>query len=254
MNSHSKFALLVVASTLVVAVTSVDAYDTVEVSDAGSVVGVVRLTEKAPDVETLTVSRDFDVCAKEEKLAESLLVTEGGGIRNVVASLTGIEKGKAWSSSTPMLDQEGCRFEPHVLLVQAGESFDIGNNDDILHMIRAHSGANPAFNVGQPKFNKAFSKVLHNPEIIKVTCDVHDWMDAFLVVQAHPYYAISDADGLFTLDHVPPGTYELSLWHERLGLKTGTVTVDPNSETKVLIKLKLRSDTMQIAELERRKF
>ena len=212
-------------------------YEAIDVRDGGTVLGVVRFVGHPPTRPRLVVDTHTEVCGGEEKFGEALLIDEDRGVKNVVVYLDGIRRGKSWEAGQYTLDQEGCRFAPHVLLVPAGADLAVANNDDILHMIRADGRKNPPFNVGQPKFNRRFTKTLHHPEIIKVTCDIHSWMSGYIVVQGHPYFTLTDAKGLFRLTDVPPGQYDLRFWHEVLGEKSGKVTVKPNEETTVDVRL-----------------
>ena len=112
-----------------------------------------------------------------------------------------------------------------MLLVPAGATVDIKNSDGILHNLHTYSSANPPFNAAQPKFKPLIQKKLDEPEFIKLTCDVHGWMKSWVVVHDHPYYALTDASGAFQIAEVPPGAYEIAVWHEQLGEKSGQVTV-----------------------------
>jgi plastocyanin len=123
------------------------------------------------------------------------------------------------------IDQNGCRFVPRVQIVAAGSRVDIINNDGILHNIHTWSKDNPAFNKAQPKFKKVMTEKFDKPEKFRISCDVHSWMNGWLVVAAHPYYALSDNAGSFKIADVPAGTYTVEYWHEKLGPQTKQVTV-----------------------------
>jgi hypothetical protein len=118
-------------------------------------------------------------------------------------------------------------YEPHVLAVQVGQPMVIRNDDPFLHNVHAQSNVNPPFNFGQP--NKDPGKPIDPmkaPEQFRVKCDVHPWMSAYIQVFEHPYFAVSKADGTFTIENVPPGTYKLTAWHERFGQQQKDVTVE----------------------------
>ena len=205
----------------------------------GALVGRVVFDGDRPQPQALTVSKDVEVCGKAEKFPEALLVGPDRGIKNALVFLRTVTGGKSLSppTSNPVIDQLDCIYTPHVLLVPAGATVDIKNSDGILHNIHTYSQKNPAFNTAQPKFKTVVSKTFAQPEIIRVTCDVRDWMTAWIVVQDHPYYALTDATGAFQLSDVPPGEYELRVWHEALGEHSRSVSVAADQSIPVEITL-----------------
>ena len=209
-------------------------------SDArGALVGRVVFDGDIPQSQALTVSKDVEVCGKPEKFPEALLVEPDRGIKNAVVFLRAVAGGISLSrpESNPTIDQRDCVYAPHVLLVPAGATVDIKNSDGILHNIHTYSEKNPAFNTAQPKFKTVISKTFTQSEMIRVTCDVHDWMTAWIVVQDHPYYALTDTTGAFQLSDVPPGEYELRVWHEELGEHSRSVSVTVGQSVPVEITL-----------------
>lgn len=213
---------------LIAAATASHAYEAHAVQGAGTITGAVYYAGLPPARGALEVGKDVAVCGQTAKLAPDLIVSAGGGLRNAVVWLRDIRAGKPFEGGEPILDQRGCEYTPHVVLVPVGEPLTILNPDGILHNIRT-AGRQPEVNRprnrAQPKFKTAMTEVFEHPEFIRVSCDVHRWMQAWIVVQAHPYYAITDADGRFTLTDVPPGTYDLGIWHEALGEIGQSVTV-----------------------------
>jgi plastocyanin len=130
------------------------------------------------------------------------------------------------------IDQKDCRYHPHVFGMQVGQPLEITNSDSTLHNIHAMAKNNREFNTGQPIQNM---KTTHNftaPEVmVPFKCDVHGWMNAYVGVLPHPFFAVTDASGTFTLKSLPPGTYTIEAWHEKLGTQTQSVTVGAK-ETK----------------------
>jgi hypothetical protein len=119
-----------------------------------------------------------------------------------------------------------------VVGVRVGQRLQIRNSDDVLHNVHAVSTAGNSFNIGQPRAGLVFDFTPKSPEImLKVGCDVHSWMTTWVGVVAHPYFAVTDGRGSFEIGSVPPGTYPLRLWHERLGSVTQTVVVKAGAVT-----------------------
>ena len=160
-----------------------DGYQTVTVADAGHLAGMVKFGGDRPVPAMLEVTKDKEVCAQKEHYKEDLIVSENLGLANVVVSLTDIQQGKGFESTgTSRLDQSQCQFVPHVQVVPAGQTVEVYNNDGILHNIHTFSERNKAFNKAQPKFLKKVNVEFVEPEAIRVTCDAHGWMAAWIVV------------------------------------------------------------------------
>lgn len=214
------------------------AYEEGKVDNGGRVAGTVKFLGPLTPPAKREVSRDREVCGQEPKTSEALLVSTQG-LKNVVVYLDGIKQGKAFSNAPVELDQHKCWFVPHVLLVRAGQPFTLLNSDGILHNFHTQgTPANSALNKAQPKFKRRLSIKIDNPDIILANCDVHEWMSAVIVVMAHPYYALTDETGSFTLSDVPPGRYTLVFWHEVLGKQTREVVVAAGGEAKVAVEFK----------------
>ena len=235
MRRH-RWGLLSFAGLLVIA-SAAWGYEEVNVSNGGTISGVIRLRGEVPAPKTIEITKDKEVCGTHERISEALLVSPDKGIRYAVVSLTNVKKGKKAEKAAVELDQRGCSFNPHVVVIPAGGTLDILNNDGILHNIHTHSTVNPSINKAQPKFKKKLSEKFEKPEIIKLACDAHAWMNGWIVVAAHPYYTVTDQNGGFKLENVPPGTYTLEVWHESLGKVTREVTVKPLEGTQVPVEM-----------------
>ena len=205
------------------------AYEAATVTNGGTIKGTVTFQGAAPARQKIEVTKDTNVCgAGGAKLSEALVVGPGGGIANVVVRLSGMTKGAALAppATKPTLDQKVCQFHPHVVLVPAGSAVTMVNSDGILHNVHTYGEANPPVNKAQPGFKKQLDIQFDKPEFpIRVECDAHSWMKAWIVVQDHPYYAVTDESGAFTLSNVPPGDYDLEAWQETLGRKSAKVSV-----------------------------
>jgi hypothetical protein len=210
-------------------------YEALLFKDGGTIAGTVRFIGKPPARGPIEISKDRDVCGATPHYDESLVVGADGGIANAVVSLADIAKG---APLTPLkdvkFDQKNCDYTPHVLAFPAGSTVDIINSDGILHSIRTESRRNPALDMAQPPFkHDIVTAPLRYPELIDVTCDAHNWMHGWWFVAGNPYYAVTGSGGSFTIKDVPPGTYTLKLWQERLGTQARKVTVEPGKTTTV---------------------
>jgi plastocyanin len=199
---------------------------TVPVS-AGEITGKVRYAGASPAPRKIVVTKDEAVCGKVDHVEERLVVGADRGIRDVVVNLVDPKSAPPMKAPQPnvAIDQNGCRFMPRVQIVPAGAPVDLVNDDGILHNIRTWSKENPAFNRAQPKFKKVMTETFAKPEIFRISCDVHSWMEGWVVVAGHAWYALTDTSGSFRIPDVAPGTYTIRFWQEKLGTETRQVTV-----------------------------
>jgi hypothetical protein len=137
------------------------------------------------------------------------------------------------------LDQKGCAFVPRVVVIPAGGTVDFLNSDRLLHNIHATPKLNVSFNRTQP-MGRTIPVTFAQPEIVRINCDLHAWMTAWVVVAAHPFYVVTGADGRFAFDNLPAGQYKLQIWHERLGTVPANVTVTEQQPVQVTVEMKAR--------------
>jgi hypothetical protein len=194
----------------------------------GGVKGRVIFEGEAPRRLKLLLVKDTDVCGRVDQYDERLIVNNNNkGIQNAVVYLAGVPGGKPLSSlgNEFVMDQRGCRYQPHILLVPVNSPLEILNDDGITHNFHTFCKKNRPCNLSQPDFYKKMEITFKYPEFIHVRCDIHGWMSGWIVVVNQPYYTITDADGNFSLSDVPPGTYTLNCWQEKLGEKTEQVII-----------------------------
>lgn len=203
----------------------VGGYQETTVTNGGTIAGIVSFSGTPPEPQTLEVDKDVEVCGTS-KPGEVLLASSGGGIKNAVVSIKDIARGKAMDvAATAALGQAKCLYGPHVLIGRVGGSLQVTNGDPLMHNVHSFPFDNASINRAQPQGSAPITVSLEFPEVYQIGCDIHKWMSAWMVVTEHPYYAISGADGSFSLTDVPPGTYQVEVWHEKLGTSTQTVTV-----------------------------
>jgi plastocyanin len=186
----------------------------------------------APVIEKLKVNKDTEKCGTEAVI-EKVVVGPNKGLANTVASVPGV---KGASKAKAVIDQKGCKFIPHVVVMQPGE-IEIKNSDDILHNIHTYSTANPPINKAQPKFRKTMTEKFEKPEVIKFTCDVHSWMLGWVAVTPGPA-AVTNQEGVAKIENVPAGKHKIEVWHEILGKQEREVEVKAGQATKVSFEMK----------------
>ena len=223
--------VLILMIVMILTVTAHGQYKPGSVNGGGTISGMVSYNGTASAPKAIKIEKDKKVCALHQKFKEELIVGAKGGLKNVVVYIENIETGKAWEKKYT-LDQNGCRFDPHIMIVGAGKKLSILNSDKILHNIHTYSKINRTINKAQPKFKKRISANFAKAEFIKLRCDVHAWMSGWIVSAANPYYVTTDDSGNFSIGDVPAGTYTLKYWHETLGEQSVEVTVTSGGTAK----------------------
>ena len=202
-------------------------YEVVTVTGGGTIEGVVKLAAPAPTVPPIKTTKNQDYCGMS--IPNPIYVSgKDGGLENVEVFLKGVQKGKANPTGTITLTNDHCMFQPRVQGASVGEQIKIASNDPILHNTHPQVDATSAtiYNIALPYKGFSVTKPLPpNPELIRVKCDAHEWMRAWIWEFDHPYYATTDADGHFKITDVPPGTYTVVAWHEVMGQKEASATV-----------------------------
>jgi plastocyanin len=201
----------------------------------GTIKGNVRYTGAPFERKKMPVTIDQYVCGKEKE-AEELVLSSTNGIRNAVVSLRNLPPGTKWKSNLPpvTMDQKQCAFVPRVIIVPVGGTVEFLNSDRLLHNVKSAGKENPPFNRAQPH-GRSISFTFKKPEILRVDCDLHSWMRGWVVVTEHPFYAVTNEQGEFILDNVPPGKYSLHVWQESLGTVTQEVVVGDKGATAVTV-------------------
>jgi hypothetical protein len=194
----------------------------------GSVTGTIRLAGTPPVRPPLPVFKHHEVCG-DGVVDDRLVVGPGGSVRYAVVSVEGVSGGrKPEPDAVLVLDNRGCRFQPHVQVAEVRQWLEIVNNDPIMHNADARIGQETIFNVALPP-DRRVKKPLARSGLVAITCDVrHTWMSAFVAVAEHPYHTVTDAYGSYEIDGLPPGTYRLRVWHEELGTEERPLTIEPD--------------------------
>jgi plastocyanin len=235
MNTKTKLIIgqFTVGISLIVLFFSVSgAYEEIAVKDGATIHGTVKVEGTLPKLPPLQITKAKEVCRNVPN--ENLLVGSGQGVRYAVVTLEGITKGAAVEKeAVHELDNLGCRFVPHVLAASVGQFVVFKNSDPILHTAHA------LFTAGQPQFNvglypgKVSRKPLVTAGVVKIVCEVHPWMSAYIVVTDGPYHSVTDVYGEYLITDIPAGNYRVKVWHEILGTLEKTVEVKAGSSNKV---------------------
>ena len=203
----------------------------VDAATAGSISGRVEFTGAVPAAEAVPMHSDRK-CAVDgppNPHMNALIVSSDKSVQNAFVYVKdGLDQGYSFDPPAgPMvLDQKGCVYTPRVFGVRVGQTVEIVNSDDTIHNVHALPMANQEFNQSLLKKTAKMSKTFTVPEVmVRVKCDVHGWMLAWAGVLTHPFFAVTDAAGNFSLKGLPPGTYTVEAWHEKLGTQSMKVTV-----------------------------
>jgi hypothetical protein len=205
----------------------------------GTISGTVKLTGTPPEMPLLQRGADA-FCARVEMHAETVVTGPGGALQN---ALVRIEPGAVpgWVPSQPVVvDQVDCAYRPRVQGGVRGQTLEVRNSDKTSHNVNARRvpwgerrDAESIFNRGQAAGSPPLSGPIRDSDILKLKCDSHGWMQGYVVVSDNPYFAASGADGRFTIEKAPVGTYALQTWHEFYGIKTAQVTVKEGETASV---------------------
>ena len=201
----------------------------------GTVRGVVHFEGKVPAAKPISMAAD-PVCAKQHPspmLAQEVMTDTKGDLANVIVFVSeGLGERTFDPPSAPVVvEQKGCMYMPHVMAVRANQTLELVNDDATSHNIHPVPANNREWNKAEPPGSKMEDSFAREEIAIPVKCNVHPWMRGYIAVFKHPYFAVTGKDGSFDLGNLPPGTYTIKAWHEKLGTATQVVTIG-GSETK----------------------
>ena len=212
----------IACSTLVLALSTGAAF-------AANLTGTVTYTGKVPTLKPIAMDADPGCAAKHTTpvMSDVLVLGPGNTMANVMVRVKSGATGTFTAPAKPVvIDQKGCRYEPHVTGLMVGQTLKMHNSDGLLHNVHALPKVNAPFNMAMPaNRTEAETKFGKEEGMFLVKCDVHPWMASYVGVFGNPFFAVSGKDGKFTIPGLPAGTYEIEAWHEKLGTKTATVKV-----------------------------
>jgi len=212
-------------------------YEETTVSGGGTITGKVLFQGDVPMRKIIT-TKDQDVCGGIREEPE-IIVDAGKAVTDAVVYLAKVDKGKAWAADAPkpLLDQHKCIFSPRVQVMRAGK-LEVKNSDPVLHNTHGFYGKRTAFNLALPNKDQVVETDLDRAGTVRIECDAHGWMLGWIYVVDNPYYAVTGADGSFTITDVPPGDYTLIATHEFTGPIEIPVTVKAGADTAAPVELK----------------
>ncbi len=267
---RSLLASLVVFSSTVVTAPQAEAYEVVEVEHGGTITGTVTLTGPAPQPKAfnLIMVPDPEYCGRISdgegwRLLRDFTVGPDGQFKDVVVALVEVPAGKPFSVSVQRVEARDCEFLPFTTVVRDGHGVEVVNMDPVMHDVQAYEtsrslGARVIFNSPLPmnhEHRRGDLHAMHNHRPGKsmvqqfrlskgrrtfvMQCGFHASMESWAFAVDNPYYAITDDEGHFAIDHIPPGTYRLQALHPHiLDRAEQIVTVEPNGAVKVEFELR----------------
>lgn len=216
----------------------VRAYEEMQISNGGTIKGKVTYTGEVP-VRKIIPTKDQQVCGGMREEPQVHMGADNG-VADAVVYLRDIQKGKGWDKpkKTPTLNNHRCNFEPHVQVIPEGMNVAILNSDPVLHNTHGFLIKATVFNVAMPKQGMRVERPLKRPGIVRVECDAHGWMLAWIYVADNPYYALTGKDGSFIITNVPPGDYTMIVWQEYTGATEVPVSIKPKETATVPVAIK----------------
>jgi len=206
-------------------------------SGRGTIKGHIKLIGKLPGNPIIRMGMD-PKCAEANRgkrvIQEYVVATIDGSLANVFVHLQGTFPKTPVPTQPVVVDQRACVYHPRVVGALVGQTLQVKNDDDWLHNVHGMSGAGNSFNVSEPKAGMVQQFTLKNEEVmLKIKCDVHNWMTAYVGVVSNPYFAVSTEAGTYEIANVPAGSYTILTWQERFGPLMQTVTVRAGATTTV---------------------
>ncbi len=205
---------------------------------SAKITGSVQFAGTAPTPAKIKMDADprCKIVDAADGLANDVVVNTNSTLKWVFVYVKSGLEGKSYNppSEPVVLNQEGCRYEPHMFGIMANQPLKILNSDDTLHNIHSLAKNSKQFNLAMPRKGMELTKKFSDAEVmVRIKCDVHPWMETWAGVMSHPFFAVTGDDGAFSLDGLPAGTYTVEAWHEEHGAQTQQVTVQDGEAKNV---------------------
>jgi plastocyanin len=213
-------------------------------STTGTITGEVRFTGTVPPMGTLNFGSFRECSAQHEgPVPTGDALVRDGKVQNAFVWISaGLEDRVFAVPTEPVtIDQQGCLYVPRVAGAQVDQTIRFVNSDRTIHNVHGKPSASANWNVALSRQGSDRTIRVDTPEVpISVRCDLHPWMQGWIGVVDHPYFAVTGPDGTFTLESVPPGEYTVAVWHERFGRRQAQVTLEPSGSVTVDFELPAR--------------
>ena len=223
----ASLALIIATAT---SLPAISAYKEIEVSNGGSISGKINFTGKDPAAITYKVAKDTQACGTKNRVVDFVDV-KNGALRDVVVYLDKVKAGKKFEKIEAKIDQKDCEFLPFLSVMTNNTDLEAMNSDEVLHNVHAYEMIGRAkktiMNESQPRKGFVSTKKikLRRGTGIKIECDSHDYMHAFMFIAKNPYYAVVAEDGSYTINDIPAGKYQIKAWHGTLAEQKNKVIV-----------------------------
>jgi hypothetical protein len=201
----------------------------------GRIEGVIQLEGTAPVMRGASQRKDFEFCKFRPVPGNAVLVKDGR-LKDVLVRIEngGVKSDYSLPEARVVIEHRDCLYSPRIQGAMIGQQLQVSNRDPTFHKVHGYLGTETLIQMAQPRGAAPLEHLLETPGIYKITCDVHPWERAFVVVSDHPFSAVTGEDGTFVLPDVPAGRYMLEAWHARYGLRRVPVEV---SDTPAVIKV-----------------
>ncbi len=215
------------------------AYQSAPVKNGGTIEGYVLFKgAKPPKNKKMPIVKDQEVCGEGFKEDQAYIISKSGGVKNAVVYIENVKSGKPLKKGNIELIQEKCEFKPRVIATGVGTTLTVINNDDVTHEANGVLNFILVFLFKQHKKGDKDKVTFKGSGIVEITCNIHSWMKAWIVILDNPYFQVTDSKGYFKITDIPPGKYKIKMWHEGFGTLVKEVEVKPGKVTKLNFEIK----------------
>jgi hypothetical protein len=216
------------------------AYTEIPVEKGGELSGTIIFKSAPPVSQPINVVVNPEYCGETINEETYVVNPQNKGLKNVVLSIEGIERGKKADDQPVILGSLKCRFVPHVQAGMVGNTYEVQNLDPVLHNNHLRQNGQTILNVAMPPNGNNIKILRSEAGIIKASCDVHPFMKGAIFVAENPYFAVTDKDGKYTISNIPPGKYRIRIWHEALPPQEKEVIIPPQKKVKLSLEISLK--------------